>query len=91
MAVRLCHRGGSCALHPTPHTNVWSWRLLTRALESRPESHQKIFSLYYTTKPNGTGVGLAMTFRIIQLHNGSIEFSSELNRGTTFHVSLPRM
>jgi len=55
-----------------------------------PEVRQKIFSLYYTTKPGGTGVGLAMTFRIIQLHNGSIDFSSEPNRGTTFRVSLPR-
>jgi signal transduction histidine kinase len=54
-----------------------------------PDAQQKIFSLYYTTKPNGTGVGLAMTFRIIQLHNGSIEFSSQVNRGTTFRISLP--
>ena len=53
------------------------------------EARPKIFSLYFTTKPNGTGVGLAMTFRIIQLHNGSIEFSSEVDRGTTFRVSLP--
>jgi signal transduction histidine kinase len=54
-----------------------------------PEARQKIFSLYYTTKPQGTGVGLAMAFRIIQLHNGAIDFSSEVNRGTTFRVSLP--
>ncbi len=54
-----------------------------------PEARQKIFSLYYSTKPAGTGVGLAMTFRIIQLHNGSIDFSSEVNRGTTFRISLP--
>jgi signal transduction histidine kinase len=54
-----------------------------------PEARPKIFSLYFTTKPNGTGVGLAMTYRIIQLHNGSIEFSSEVDRGTTFRVSLP--
>lgn len=55
-----------------------------------PEARSKIFSLYYTTKPSGTGVGLAMTYRIVQLHNGSIDFSSELNRGTTFRVTLPR-
>ena len=55
-----------------------------------PEARQKIFSLYFTTKPNGSGVGLAMAYRIIQLHNGSLDFSSEVNRGTTFRVSLPR-
>jgi signal transduction histidine kinase len=55
-----------------------------------PEARSKIFSLYYTTKPSGTGVGLAMTYRIVQLHNGTIDFSSEVNRGTTFRVTLPR-
>jgi len=55
-----------------------------------PEARPKIFSLYYTTRPGGTGVGLAMVYRIVQLHNGSIEFSSEVNRGTSFRVSLPR-
>jgi signal transduction histidine kinase/HAMP domain-containing protein len=55
-----------------------------------PEAQKKIFSLYFSTKPGGSGVGLAMAYRIIQLHNGSIDFSSEVSRGTTFRVSLPR-
>jgi signal transduction histidine kinase/HAMP domain-containing protein len=55
-----------------------------------PAAQEKIFSLFYTTKPGGTGIGLAMAFRVVQLHNGSIEFSSEVNRGTTFRVTLPR-
>lgn len=54
-----------------------------------PEVRPKLFSLFFTTKPGGTGVGLAMAYRIVQLHNGSIDFSSEVNRGTTFRVSLP--
>jgi signal transduction histidine kinase len=54
-----------------------------------PEARSKIFSLYYTTKPSGTGVGLAMSYRIVQLHDGSIDFSSEVSRGTTFRVTLP--
>ncbi len=54
-----------------------------------PEARQKIFSLYYTTKPGGSGVGLAMTYRIIQLHEGEITFLSEVNRGTTFRITLP--
>jgi len=55
-----------------------------------PEVREKIFTLYFTTKPGGTGVGLAMTFRIIQLHNGQIDFTTEVNRGTTFRIVLPR-
>jgi signal transduction histidine kinase len=55
-----------------------------------PEARPKIFSLCFTTKPGGTGVGLAMAYRIVQLHNGSIDFESEVGRGTTFRISLPR-
>lgn len=55
-----------------------------------PEARSRIFSLYYTTKPSGTGVGLAMSYRIVQLHNGSIDFSSEVQQGTTFRLTLPR-
>jgi signal transduction histidine kinase/HAMP domain-containing protein len=54
-----------------------------------PQEEKKIFSLFYTTKPGGTGVGLAMVFRIVQLHNGTIDFTSEVNHGTTFRVTLP--
>jgi len=54
-----------------------------------PADQEKIFRLYHTTKPGGSGIGLAMTFRVVQLHNGTIEFSSELGRGTTFRVRLP--
>jgi sensor histidine kinase regulating citrate/malate metabolism len=55
-----------------------------------PEARPKIFTLCFSTKPGGTGVGLAMAYRIIQLHNGSIDFESEVGRGTTFRISLPR-
>jgi PAS domain S-box-containing protein len=54
-----------------------------------PEDQKKIFQLFFTTRPGGTGIGLANTFRFIQLHNGQIEFESELGRGTTFRVQLP--
>jgi PAS domain S-box-containing protein len=50
---------------------------------------QKIFQLFFTTRPGGTGIGLANTFRFVQLHNGRIEFDSQAGRGTTFRVELP--
>ena len=55
-----------------------------------PEARPKIFTLCFTTKPGGNGVGLAMAYRIVQLHNGSIDFETEVGRGTTFRISLPR-
>jgi signal transduction histidine kinase len=55
-----------------------------------PENLQKIFDLYYTTKDHGTGIGLSMVYRIVQLHDGEIEVQSTPGRGTTFRVLLPR-
>ncbi|HXJ15887.1 MAG TPA: ATP-binding protein [Candidatus Polarisedimenticolia bacterium] len=55
----------------------------------RPEEKEKIFQLFFTTRPGGTGIGLANTFRFVQLHNGEIKCESEVGRGTTFRVQLP--
>jgi PAS domain S-box-containing protein len=54
-----------------------------------PEHRQKVFQLFFTTRPGGSGIGLASTFRIVQLHNGSIDFTSEVGQGTTFRIELP--
>jgi signal transduction histidine kinase/type II secretory pathway pseudopilin PulG len=54
-----------------------------------PEHQKRIFQLFFTTRPGGSGIGLASTFRTIQLHNGSIEFESEPGRGTQFRIELP--
>jgi signal transduction histidine kinase len=50
---------------------------------------EKVFQLYFTTKSTGSGIGLAMTYRAVQLHNGSVSFSSEAARGTTFRLAFP--
>jgi signal transduction histidine kinase len=54
----------------------------------------RIFELYFTTKPKGSGIGLAMTYRILQLHGGTMEVRSNADvnspeRGTTFTFRLP--
>lgn len=56
-----------------------------------PETREKIFQLYFSTKEKGTGIGLAMTFRAVQLHGGSISVESESGQGTTFLIRLPRL
>jgi signal transduction histidine kinase len=49
----------------------------------------KIFDLYFTTKTGGSGIGLAMTYRILQLHHGSVEVQSKQGRGTEFLLRIP--
>jgi signal transduction histidine kinase len=53
------------------------------------EVRQKIFDLYFTTKREGSGIGLAMTYRILQLHNGQVDVQSQPGKGTTFVLRLP--
>jgi signal transduction histidine kinase len=54
-----------------------------------PESREKVFNLYYTTKENGNGIGLATVFKVVQLHNGEIQVESEVGKGTTFSLTFP--
>ena len=54
-----------------------------------PEHRSRIFQLFFTTRKGGSGLGLATTFRIVQLHNGSIDFVSEPGQGTAFRIELP--
>jgi len=53
------------------------------------EVRDKIFNLYFTTKKNGSGIGLAMAYRVMQLHNGSVAYDSVEGQGTTFRLRLP--
>lgn len=54
-----------------------------------PQDMEKVFKLYYTTKPDGSGIGLSLAYRIVQLHDGIIDVVSEVGRGTTAVVRLP--
>ena len=53
------------------------------------DMREKIFTLYFTTKKTGSGIGLAMAYRVMQLHHGFVDFRPAPERGTTFELSLP--
>ncbi len=53
------------------------------------EDVQRIFNLYFTTKASGSGIGLSMVYRTVQMHDGEIEVQSTPGAGTTFRVLLP--
>jgi signal transduction histidine kinase len=49
----------------------------------------RIFDLYFTTKRDGSGIGLAMTYRILQLHHGHLDVESKIGEGSTFTLYVP--
>ncbi|WP_026584936.1 PAS domain S-box protein [Bacillus sp. J33] len=53
------------------------------------EKLKNIGEPFYTTKQNGNGLGLMVSFKIIESHNGKVYIESELNKGTTFNIILP--
>jgi signal transduction histidine kinase len=56
-----------------------------------PREHlDKIFNLYFTTRAGGSGIGLSMVYRTVQLHDGEIEVQSSPGTGTAFRLTLPR-
>ena len=56
-----------------------------------PEDLNRIFDLYFSTKDHGTGIGLSMVYRIVQMHDGEIDVESTPGAGTTFRIVLPRV
>jgi PAS domain S-box-containing protein len=54
-----------------------------------PEIQDKIFELYFTTKKEGSGIGLAQTYQVMQWHYGSVDFNTVAGKGTTFRLCLP--
>jgi signal transduction histidine kinase len=54
-----------------------------------PEAIDKIFQAYYTSKKGGTGLGLAMTQRIVKEHGGQLSVTSEMGKGSDFQLRLP--
>jgi signal transduction histidine kinase len=56
----------------------------------KPEHLERIFDLYFTTKENGSGIGLSMVYRTVQMHDGEIEVQSIPGAGATFTILLPQ-
>jgi signal transduction histidine kinase/PAS domain-containing protein len=94
LAINACQampQGGSLRLSAGPAARQRvEIRFEDTGVGIAPEHLGRIFDLYFTTKERGTGIGLSMVYRIIQMHDGEIEVQSTPGRGTTFRVLLPR-
>ncbi|MCU1260164.1 MAG: sensor signal transduction histidine kinase [Bryobacterales bacterium] len=88
-AIEAMPDGGALRIQSTVRGDYGEIRISDTGPGIPPEVREKIYNLYFTTKERGSGIGLAMTFRIVQLHDGTIDFFSEPGKGTTFVVRLP--
>jgi len=88
-AIEAMPGGGELLLEALASEDAAEIRISDTGSGIPRELREKIFRLYFTTKKEGSGIGLAMTFRIVQLHDGAIDFKSEAGKGSTFLIRLP--
>jgi hypothetical protein len=81
--------GGRLVITLAEDANDWVLRVRDQGVGIPEEVRDKIYNLYFTTKGKGSGIGLAMTFRVVQLHGGTIDFTSEPGTGTEFRLQFP--
>jgi signal transduction histidine kinase len=64
-------------------------RVVDRGTGIEPQHLERIFEVYFSTKPSGTGLGLPTAKRIVEQHGGTISVESAPSRGSTFTIRLP--
>jgi len=82
--------GGSVALEVAETDGVVTMTVADNGSGMSEEARANLFEPFFTTKSRGTGLGLAVTQRLVSANQGTIEVRSSLGRGTTVTVSLPR-
>jgi signal transduction histidine kinase len=88
-AVQAMPEGGQLTLTLERHGDMAEIQVKDTGVGISPEHRNRIFQLFFTTRPGGSGIGLASTFRTVQLHNGAIDFETEMGHGTSFRIELP--
>ncbi|HYG10490.1 MAG TPA: ATP-binding protein [Pyrinomonadaceae bacterium] len=90
-AAQATKEGGVVQVGTTVEGEMVAVRISDTGCGIRPEYLKKIFDPFFTTKPvgEGTGLGLSVTYSIIERHGGSIKVESCAGQGTTFTVTLP--
>ncbi len=87
--IQSMPQGGELTIAAHREENSAIAEVSDRGMGIPQEVQDKIFELYFTTKKEGNGIGLAQTYQILQWHYGSVEFVSTEGHGTTFSFRLP--
>jgi signal transduction histidine kinase len=88
-SIQSIDHSGKITVSVERHNGMAAISILDTGRGIAPEHLPHIFRPFYTTKGNGTGLGLSLARRIVEEHGGRIEVSSSLGRGSTFTVFLP--
>jgi signal transduction histidine kinase len=87
--VQAMPKGGTLTISARRDEDSVSTEIRDQGVGIAHELQEKIFELYFTTKKQGSGIGLAQTYQTLQWHDGSIDFETAENLGTTFRLHLP--
>jgi signal transduction histidine kinase len=88
-AIEAMPAGGNLTIRLTEENGQVFIQVKDTGVGIEKERQKMIFDLAYTTKPNGSGIGLLLVKQIIQQHGGSMHLESKLQKGTTFTLQLP--
>lgn len=88
-ALEAMPNGGDLHVSSVAQNGECAIRIQDSGVGIPEDKLDKIFQLYFTTKANGSGIGLAQTFRAIQLHGGRIQVDSKKELGTVFTIYIP--
>jgi len=87
--VQAMPHGGSLVISARRENNAIVAEVHDQGGGIPQDMRDKIFELYFTTKKDGSGIGLAQTYQILQWHYGSVDFESADGTGTTFRFHIP--
>lgn len=88
-SIEAMPQGGKVTISVEKHTHEVSVMITDTGIGIAPSKLRRIGEPFFTTKENGTGLGLMISFKIIENHNGKIEIESEQGKGTSFTINLP--
>jgi hypothetical protein len=89
-AVQACEQGGSVMVEFSVGQQQVTATVTDTGKGIPPEVLPNIFRPFFTTKGNGTGLGLSLARRIVEDHGGRLEATSEVGKGTQFRMVLPK-
>lgn len=88
-AYEACTENGKVEISSNLYKNYLDILIEDNGIGMDEETLKNIKEMFYTTKQNGTGLGVALSNEIIKSHNGELLFTSELNKGTKVTIRLP--